>query len=93
MLITSANGAQVPFHEVAKIINTKSPSVISRLDRRRIVNITADVNKDSINMEAFNRAMTEYLDQLVGPLTDVSYEFWWRSQRTTGNPLVLYFMA
>ena len=75
MLITSASGAQIPFHEVAEIINTKSPSVISRLDRRRIVNITADVNKDSINMDALNREMAEYLDQVVTPLTGVSYEF------------------
>jgi multidrug efflux pump subunit AcrB len=75
MLITSASGAQVPFHEVAKIIHTKSPSVINRLDRKRIVNITADVNKDNINMDAFNRDMSQYLDQLVGPVTGVSYEF------------------
>ncbi len=75
MLISSPNGAQVPFHEVAEIINTKSPSVISRLDRKRIVNITADVNKDNINMEAFNREMALYLDQLTSPLNGVSYEF------------------
>jgi len=75
MLISSPSGAQVPFHEVAEIINTKSPSVISRLDRKRIVNITADVNKDNINMDAFNRDMAEYLDQLTSPLNGVSYEF------------------
>jgi multidrug efflux pump subunit AcrB len=75
MLISTPNGAHVPFNEVAEIINTKSPSVISRLDRRRIVNITADVNKDNINLDALNRNMAEYLDQLVSPLTGVSYEF------------------
>jgi multidrug efflux pump subunit AcrB len=75
MLITAEGGVQVPFHEVAEVINTKSPSVISRLDRRRIVNITADVNKESINMDAFNREMAVFLDQLLSPISGVSYEF------------------
>ncbi|MFK8012237.1 MAG: efflux RND transporter permease subunit [Marinicellaceae bacterium] len=75
MLITSANGAQIPFHEVAEVINTKSPTVISRFDRKRIVNITADVNKENINMDAFNREMAVYLDQLISPVEGVTYEF------------------
>ncbi|MBL4660015.1 MAG: efflux RND transporter permease subunit [Alcanivoracaceae bacterium] len=75
MLITSSNGTQVPFHEVAEIINGKSPSVINRLDRHRTVNITADVNKENINMAAVNREMTIFLSQLTEPLTGVSYEF------------------
>ena len=75
LIITSPEGVQVPFNEVGKMISSKSPSVINRLDRHRIVNITADVNKDSINMAAVNNEMSKFLDQLISPLNGVSYEF------------------
>jgi multidrug efflux pump subunit AcrB len=39
------------------------------------LNITADVNKDSINMAAVNEEMSLFLAQLTDPLNGVSYEF------------------
>ncbi len=75
LIITSPDGVQVPFNEVAQVISGKSPSVINRLDRKRTVNVTADVNKQSINMTAVNAEMAAFLDQLIGPVTGVSYEF------------------
>jgi len=75
LIITSPNGVQVPFNEVGKMVTGKSPSVINRLDRRRTLNVTADVDKESINMAAVNEEMSLYLDQLTEPLDGVSYEF------------------
>ncbi|MCB1581550.1 MAG: efflux RND transporter permease subunit [Marinicella sp.] len=75
LIITAPDGTQIPFNEVGQVISGKSPSVINRLDRKRTVNITADVNKETINMAAVNAEMSEFLDKLVGPVTGVSYEF------------------
>jgi multidrug efflux pump subunit AcrB len=75
LIITSPDGIQVPFNEVGLMVSGKSPSVINRLDRSRTLNITADVNKDSINMAAVNEEMSLFLAQLTDPLNGVSYEF------------------
>jgi len=75
LIITSPNGTQVPFNEVAQMVSGKSPSVINRLDRRRTLNVTADVDKETINMAAVNEEMSLFLDQLTQPLNGVSYEF------------------
>lgn len=75
LIVTSPTGVQVPFNEVGKMVPSKSPSVINRLDRRRTVNVTADVNKESINMSAVNEEMTAFLEQLTGPVDGVSFEF------------------
>ncbi len=75
ILIDAPNGIQVPFDQVASVINSKSPSVINRVDRRRTVNITADVNKENINMAAVNTEMQSYLQQLTNPLSGVDFEF------------------
>ncbi|WP_154222506.1 efflux RND transporter permease subunit [Marinicella rhabdoformis] len=75
LIITSPDGVQVPFNEVGVMISGKSPSVINRLDRKRTLNVTADVNKESINMAAVNEEMSQFLNQLTGPLAGVGYEF------------------
>ena len=75
LIIASPDGVQVPFNEVGKMLSSKSPSVINRLDRHRTVNIRADVNKESINMSAVNAEMSAFLDQLISPLHGISYEF------------------
>jgi multidrug efflux pump subunit AcrB len=75
LIITAPNGTQVPFNEVGQVVSGKSPSVINRLDRKRTVNVTADVNKETINMAAVNADMSVFLDQLIGPVSGVSYEF------------------
>ncbi len=91
MIITTAAGTQVPFHEVARVVNGKSPTVINRLDRRRTVNITADVNKDNANMTVLNRAMSEYLDQLIGPVAGVDYEFGGEAEEQRESFGTLYY--
>lgn len=75
MLINAPNGIKVPFDQIASVSYSKSPSVINRVDRRRTVNITADVNKENINMTAVNAELQSHLQQLTAPLSGVDYEF------------------
>ncbi|MEZ5473363.1 MAG: efflux RND transporter permease subunit [Marinicella sp.] len=75
LIITAPNGTQVPFNEVGLVVSGKSPSVINRLDRKRTVNVIADVNKQTINMTAVNAEMSDFLDRLISPVAGVSYEF------------------
>jgi len=91
LIIQSPAGVQVPFTEVGKMISGKSPSEINRIDRKRIVNVTADVNKDSINMTAVNSEMSEFLDNLIGPIQGVSYEFGGEAEEQRESFGVLFY--
>ena len=45
------NGAEVPFEEVAAIEISEGFSTITRVDRRRVINITADADKSVADLE------------------------------------------
>ena len=47
--IRTPTGAQVPLREVADISIGQGSTTISRVDRQRIINITADLNKEKIS--------------------------------------------
>ncbi|MDO6774116.1 MULTISPECIES: efflux RND transporter permease subunit [unclassified Shewanella] len=65
VLITTSQGAQVPLGHVAKMTSGKSPSSIQRIDRYRVLNVTADVDKDNTNMTVLQADLKVYLDGLV----------------------------
>jgi multidrug efflux pump subunit AcrB len=43
------------------------------VDRNRTINVTADVNKDSVDLEAIKRELTTFLDEAVQDHAGVSY--------------------
>ena len=47
MKIRTPNGGRVPFHSVAEVEMTESPSFIQRFDRERAVRVSAEVDKDN----------------------------------------------
>ncbi|WP_144210676.1 efflux RND transporter permease subunit [Shewanella donghaensis] len=65
VLITTSQGAQVPLGHVAKMTSGKSPSSIKRIDRYRVLNVTADVDKDNTNMTVLQADLKVFLDGLV----------------------------
>ncbi len=65
VLITTSQGTQVPLGHVAKMTSGKSPSSIRRIDRYRVLNVTADVDKDNTNMTVLQADLKVYLDGLV----------------------------
>ena len=49
--IRTPNGSEVPFNEVADFEITEGFSAITRVDRRRVLNITADADKDVAKLD------------------------------------------
>ena len=90
MMIRTADGVEVPFHSVANVRPGRSYSTIRRVDRKRTVNVKADVNKEEADMQAINAELEEFLTELVRTHPGVSFsmEGEAREQRDNMNSLV-----
>ncbi|MCL6416149.1 efflux RND transporter permease subunit [Aestuariirhabdus sp. Z084] len=64
MFIRTPQGAEVPFSEVAQISPGRSPTAINRLNRQRVVNVTADANKETADIEAIKRDLHRFMADL-----------------------------
>lgn len=73
ILVTTPNGGSVPLSHVAKFIPGKSPSTISRIDRYRTANVSADVEKLNTNMTVLQADLKDYLDELIVQYPGVSH--------------------
>ena len=73
MLINTPTGGKVPLSHVATLKPGKSPSAITRIDRYRTVNVTADVDKNTTNMTILNADLNQFLIELMNKYPGVSY--------------------
>lgn len=73
MRIRTPQGAEVPFEEVAEATFGRSFSAIKRVDRFRVVNVLADVDKVSANIEGIKDDLSAYLDELLAGYPGVRY--------------------
>ena len=73
MRIRTPSGVEVPFAEVAIADFGRGFSEIRRVDRSRTINITADINKETADVEAIKRDLLGYLDQQVSSYPGVRY--------------------
>jgi len=73
MRIRTPAGAEVPFSEVANAEFGRGFAEIRRVDRARTINVTADVNKESADVEAIKRDLTEHLGRMVAAYPRVQY--------------------
>ncbi len=73
MILTTPSGQQIPFAEVAEIAPDTSPNSIYRIDRFRTVNVTADINKQTVDIEAVKRSIRAYMAQLLTAHPSVNY--------------------
>jgi len=71
--IRTADGTAVPFNQVAEIVSGDGPATLYRIDRRRMVSVTADANKEIADLEAIKRGVSEYLDALLTAYPGVSF--------------------
>ena len=74
MLITAPNGRQIPLSNVATLYPGKGPSQITRIDRFRVLNVTADVDKDNTNMVVLQSDLTAYIDSLLPRYPGITYK-------------------
>lgn len=74
IMISTPDGSKVPLSHVASLKPGKSPSAINRIDRYRILSITADVEKDKANMTVLNADLSQYLTELMAQHPGVTYK-------------------
>ncbi len=91
MRIRTPEGVEVPFTEVASASIGRGYARIKRLDRRRVVDVTADVNKESANIEAIKTDLLAFLASIESRYPEVRYslEGEAREQRETFRSLGL----
>ena len=73
MRIRTDTGIEVPFHSVAEVKIGRSFSTINRVDRNRTVNVSADVNKDVVDINSINANLTNFLEKSLSAYPGVSY--------------------
>ncbi len=73
MLITTPTGSQIPLANVAEIRPGRGPSQIRRIDGYRVLNVTADIDKDTVNMTVLLDDVRAFLDDLLVRYPSISY--------------------
>ena len=73
MRIRTPAGVEVPFAEVADVTMGRSYANIKRVDRRRVVDVSADVNKETANVESIKADLLDYLRTLQARYPTVSF--------------------
>ncbi|MEE9310151.1 MAG: efflux RND transporter permease subunit [Cocleimonas sp.] len=93
--IHTPSGADVPLSEVAHIKIGSGSASISRTDRQRIINITADLNKEKINANTVVGDLKLWLPELLKnhPSVTVDMEGEQLEQKKFGNSLKFGFMV
>jgi len=100
MLIIAPNGSRVPLANVATLVPGKGPSQITRIDGYRVLNVTADVDKDKTNMVVMQAELRDYVEGMLSRYPGISYEMEGeqRQQRESfgslmiGWPLLLFII-
>ena len=64
LLIRTPSGEQVPFADVAELEVSRGALAIYRVDRERVVNVTADANKQTTDLSAIKRDLEAYFMEL-----------------------------
>jgi len=75
MRIRTPNGREVPFSSVAVAKKGRSFSTITRIDRNRTVNVTADADKEAANLETIKADLARELPGIVGKYQGMQYTF------------------
>ena len=73
MYIRAPSGIEVPFADVAQIKVDRSASTIHRTDRFRTLNVTADIDKKSVQLEVLKRDLKAWLKQTISSHPGVQY--------------------
>jgi len=76
MRIRLADGTEIPFRTVAKINYSRGYANIDRIDRRRVVTVTADVEKKVANSDEINNELfTSVLPKLAAEYPGMQFVF------------------
>ncbi|MEH6455422.1 MAG: efflux RND transporter permease subunit [Cocleimonas sp.] len=91
--IRTSTGAQIPLSEVADITIGRGSSTISRVDRQRIINVTADLNKDKISATTVVADLKKWFPTISAKYPGISFDMEGeqREQRKFGASLAFGF--
>ncbi|MEB8432258.1 efflux RND transporter permease subunit [Cocleimonas sp. KMM 6892] len=91
--IRTPTGASVPLSEVAEVSIGKGSSTISRVDRQRIINVTADLDKDKISANAVVANFKEWFPDILAnnPGVNFDMEGEQREQKESNSSLMFGF--
>lgn len=73
MLVKAPDGSSIPLSVVANLTPGKGPSVITRIDGMRVLNVRAEVDKSAVNMKVLKADLTSHIDQLLLQYPNVKY--------------------
>jgi len=73
MLISTPAGYSIPLANVAEISPGRGPSQIRRIDGYRVLNVTADIDKENTNTTVLMASISAFLDELLVKYPSVSY--------------------
>ena len=91
--IRTNNGAEIPLSEVADVTIGRGSSTIARVDRQRIINVTADLNKDKIAANTVVSDLKEWFPEIINKFPGVSFDMEGeqREQKKFGTSLAFGF--
>ncbi|MEM8930603.1 MAG: efflux RND transporter permease subunit [Acidobacteriota bacterium] len=76
MRVRTADGAEVPFATVATAVEGRGFATIDRVDRRRVVTVTADVDAGEANADEINSVLRdEVLPALAADYPGLTFDF------------------
>tara|TARA_Y100001934_G_scaffold72803_1_gene90497 strand:- start:376 stop:3609 length:3234 start_codon:yes stop_codon:yes gene_type:complete len=75
MHIRTPEGTEVPFSSVAEAEMGRSFSTIRRFDRKRTISVTADIDKESVDVQQVESEMNEFLATIIKDYPGMSYKF------------------
>lgn len=73
--IQTKDERKIPLAQLVDLIPGTSPTAIYRNNLKRTLDVTADVNKDVVNMTVVDQNLKEYLDHILVQYPGVSYSF------------------
>ncbi len=73
MYIRAPSGKEVPFADVANIEIGRSAAAIHRTDRFRTINVSADIDKKTVQLEILKRDLKAWLKQVIPPNSGIQY--------------------
>jgi multidrug efflux pump subunit AcrB len=72
--IRTATGAEIPLSEVADVSIGRGSSSIARVDRQRIINVTADLNKDKVSATTIVSDLKEWFPDIISDFPGVTVD-------------------
>jgi multidrug efflux pump subunit AcrB len=86
MMIRTQNGTEVPFEEVAEVVPGKALPSIRRVNRNRIIRVSADGDSETVDVDAIQADIIDnFLPPLVAKYSGMSVSLEGRERSTRDN--------